>query len=158
MKKQIRMGCLVSLLWVVSLGLQSGSTQAEDAYQRWIKLAEEARQKGDLRTALLNYGRAEQAQPNDVTVNQAVENLLRERLQNLQQSAPKYVALIQKADAAYFGGDYQQAIAHYQQALTESPGDYYATIRIQQAQCIQTKRPLTGRQFRAVCPSLFPPE
>lgn len=133
---------------------------AETAYQRLIRIADQASSKGDYDTALINYRRAQQASPdgplgNDSYINQAVSELLEARLQRLQYTTPTYVRYIRIADKAYFEGDHDTAIINYERAFSERPGDHYAAVRIQQSQCIKTKKPATGAQFKALgCPML----
>lgn len=147
------MGLLLTLTF-------ADSAQAETAYQRWIRIADQARNRGDYDTALINYRRAQQASPdgplgNDPYLNQAVSELLEARLRSLQHTAPTYVRYIKIADKAYFEGDYDTAIINYKRAFSERPGDHYTAVRIQQSNCIKTKKPLTGAQFKALgCPML----
>lgn len=145
---------LASSLMIVLTVIPSG--RAQNHYNRWLRIAEQARQRGDFDTALINYGRAYKEQPNNAAIDQALTELLEERLKRLAQTAPQYVNYIRLADRAYFEGEYEVAIAHYQKALKERPRDYYAQVRIRQSQCIQTTQPATSAQFMVQCPSLFP--
>lgn len=130
---------------------------AETAYQRWLRMAETARKRGDYDTALTHYQRAADASPNgpnDSDINTAISRVLEQRLQSLQRIAPNYARYVRVADQAYFNGEYDTAIANYRRALNERRGDRYATVRIQQAECIKKNRPATGAQFRTFgCPS-----
>lgn len=147
------MGLLLTLTF-------ADSAQAETAYQRWIRIADQANSKGDYDTALINYRRAQQATSdgplgNDPYIDQAVSELLEARLLSLQHTAPTYVRYIKIADKAYFEGDYDTAVINYKRAFSKRPGDHYAAVRIQQSQCIKTKKPATGAQFKALgCPML----
>ena len=132
--------------------------QAETAYQRFMRIAEQARQQGDFNTALINYGRAHREKPRNLALNSALSELLEERLQNLAKSNSKYVKNVRLADRAYYEGDYDIAIINYTKALEEKPSDYYASTRIQQAKCIQAEQPATHAQFTVMCPSLYPQE
>lgn len=88
-------------LLAVLLIAASLPTQAETAYQHFMRIAEQARQRGDFNTALINYGRAHKEKPRDSDLNAAVSELLKERLQGLEESNPEYVENIQIADGAY---------------------------------------------------------
>ncbi|MFB2918049.1 tetratricopeptide repeat protein [Aerosakkonema funiforme] len=133
-------------------------TPAETDYQRWLRMAEAARKRGDYDTALTNYQRAADASPNgpnDNDINTAIGEVLEQRLQRLERIAPNYGRYVRVADRAYSNGEYDTAIANYRRALNERPGDRYATVRIQQSQCIKKYRPATGAQFRTFgCPTL----
>jgi tetratricopeptide (TPR) repeat protein len=128
------------------------------AFQRWIRIAQQARQRGDYDTALINYGRANREQPRDSDVAAAVSALLEERLQSLKKSNPEYVKSVRVADKAYYAGDYDTAIINYRRALNERFADHYASTRIQQAKCTKAEQPGTLSQFELMCPSLFPSE
>lgn len=144
---------LTSLLSISVLS----SALAETAYQRWLRMAEAARRTGNYDTALTYYQQAADASPNgpnDADINEAINQVLEERVQSFQRTAPNYVRYIRVADRAYMEGEYDTAIANYRRALREQPKDRYATIRIQQAECIKEKKPATGAQFRAFgCPA-----
>lgn len=130
---------------------------AETDYERWLRVAEAARKSGQYDTALTYYQRAADVSPNgpnDNDINTAIGEVLEERLQSFASSNPNYVQYIQVADRAYSNGEYDTAIANYRRALRERPQDRYATIRIQQSECIKKNKPATGAQFRAFgCPS-----
>lgn len=152
MKKAIAL--IVTILLSVSL---VNLVVAETAYQRWLRMATSARNQGHYDAALSYYGRAAEVSPdgpNDGEINTAIEQVLAERLQSFQRTAPNYVRYIRVADEAFFDGNYDTAILNYRRALREQPKDYYATVRIQQAECIKEKKPATGAQFRAFgCPN-----
>lgn len=129
---------------------------AETAYQRWLRMAVSARSSGNYDAALTYYQRAADASPNgpnDSEINTAIFQVLSERLQSLERTAPNYVRFIRIADEAYFNGEYDTAIQNYRRALRERRSDRYATLRIRQAECIKKNRPATGAQFRTMCPS-----
>ena len=128
---------------------------AETAYQRWLRMAVAARTQGNYDAALSYYQRAADESPNgpnDPDINTAIFEVLSERLQSFQTTAPNYVRYIRIADEAYYNGEYDRAIQNYRRALRERRSDRYATLRIQQAECIKKNRPATGSQFRTMCP------
>ncbi|HEY9852501.1 MAG TPA: tetratricopeptide repeat protein [Leptolyngbyaceae cyanobacterium] len=126
-------------------------------YQRWLRMAENARKSGQYDTALTYYQRAADASPdgpNDPDINTAITEVLAERLASVEQRNPNYGRYIRIADEAYSNGEYDTAIINYRRALKERPQDRYANIRIQQSECIKKYRPATGAQFRTFgCPS-----
>ena len=130
---------------------------AETDYDRWLRVAEAARKSGQYDTALTYYQRAADVSPNgpnDNDINTAIGEVLEERLQSFASSNPNYVQYIRVADRAYSDGEYDTAIANYRRALRERPRDRYATIRIQQSECIKKYKPATGAQFRTFgCPT-----
>jgi len=128
---------------------------AETAYQRWLRMAVAARNSGNYDGALTYYQRAADESPNgpnDPDINKAIFEVLSERLQSFQTTAPNYVRYIRIADEAYYNGEYDTAIQNYRMALRERPRDRYATLGIEQAECIKKNRPATGSQFRTMCP------
>jgi tetratricopeptide (TPR) repeat protein len=130
---------------------------AETDYQRWLRMAETARKNRNYDTALTYYQRAAEFSPNgynDPDINEAIGQVLEERVQSFQRSSPNYVRYIRIADRAYSNGEYDTAILNYRRALRQRPNDRYATIRIRQSECIKRTRPQTGAQFRTFgCPS-----
>lgn len=126
-------------------------------YQRWLQMADNARKNRQYDTALTYYQRAADVSPdgpNDNNINMAITEVLAERLANLERRNPSYGRYIRIADEAYFNGEYDTAILNYQRALKQRPQDRYASIRIQQSECIKKNRPATGAQFRTFgCPS-----
>lgn len=128
---------------------------SETAYQRWLRMAVAARSRGNYDAALTYYQRAADASPNgpnDPDINKAIFEVLSERLQSFQTTAPNYVRFITIADQAFYKGEYDTAIQNYRMALRVRPRDRYATLRIQQSECIKKNRPATGSQFRIMCP------
>lgn len=132
-------------------------TLAETAYQRWLRMADNARKNRQYDTALTYYQRAADVSPNgpnDSGINTAINQVLEQRVQSFQRSNPNYVRYIRVADRAFFDGEYDTAIINYRRALEQRPRDRYATVRIQQAECIKKTRPATAAQFRTFgCPT-----
>jgi tetratricopeptide (TPR) repeat protein len=154
MKRQLFI-CLLSLALVQFASLAFAQTAD---YYRYMRIAEQARQEGDFHTALINYGRALRESRRDPAANEGIDQLLEEHLQRMEADYPDYVRYVRIADAAVFDGDYDTAIINFRRALAERPGDYYAGVRLQQAECIKYEQPGTLSQFEFMCPSLYPSE
>lgn len=152
--KRLLLACLLGLLLVQLPLLTSAQTAA---YDRYMQIAARARQQGDFNTALINYGRAIRESRRDPAATEAVQQLIEEHLQRLEPDYPDYVRYVRIGNVA-ISEDIDTAIINFRRALAERPGDYYAGIRLQQAECIKTERPGTLSHFEFVCPSLFPVE
>jgi tetratricopeptide (TPR) repeat protein len=110
----------------------AGIAEAQQAYASSISQADRAFDNKDYEQALNAYQQAATIKPEeDYPKNRVAET--RERIKELEALQLAYNENISTADAHYNSGQYQQAIAAYQEAIKFKAGDQYAENRIKEA-------------------------
>lgn len=134
--------------------LLASIAETEENYKAAITLADEALKEKDYEKALANYTHANKLKPNEAYPKgkiAEVENILKE----IEAQKAAYNEQISIADVRFNNGQYQQAIAAYQEALKFKPADSYAESRINEARSRISEAEINESYANAVSAARF---
>jgi len=112
--------------------LLASIAETEKNYKAAIALADEAFTRKDYKAALTNYRIANNLKPGETYSKNKIAEL-ESILKEIEAKEAAFNEQIAIADSRFSNGQYEQAIAAYQEALRLKPADSYAERRISEA-------------------------